>query len=52
MMSYRKQYIPFRTDLQLLKKIKFMSALSTDDYQTYHGHTDIRFFSWISWEDH
>ena len=51
-MSYRKQYIPFRLALQLPKKIKFMPPLSTDGYQTYHGYTDIRLFSWISWEDH
>lgn len=51
MMSYKKQYIPFKPTLQLLKKIKFMPPLSTDDDQTYHGHIDIRLFSWISWEN-
>lgn len=52
MMSYRKQYIPFRATLQLLKKIEPMPCFPSDSHEAYHGYHDIRLFSWISGKDH
>jgi len=49
MMPYRKQYIPFKSSLQLLKAIKFMPDISADSHQTHSGYPNIRFFFRISW---